>query len=227
MVKAFGIGFLARPRSQEAAEAREAPGSMLAGMGIAAAFCLVLAVVPSVFAPALRRAVAALPAARTVESTGLGAVVRLPGLQGSIAPGVIAAGVGVAALTAAALTRWRRGRRPAPVTLPLWACGADDLTARMQYTATSFAEPLQRVFGDVLRPDTDIEVTHTPESRYLADKITYRSRIADAIEERCYTPVIQAVAAAAGLMRRAHTGSVHLYLAYGALGVLIVLVVAR
>ena len=39
--------------------------------------------------------------------------------------------------------------------------------------------------------------------------------------------MIRAVAAAAGLVRRAHTGSVHLYLAYGALGVLIVLVVAR
>ena len=97
----------------------------------------------------------------------------------------------------------------------------------MQYTATSFAEPLQRVFNDVLRPDTDIEVTHAGESQYLADKIIYRTRIADAIEERLYTPVIRVVLAAAALVRRAHTGSVHLYLAYGALGVLTVLVVAR
>ncbi len=227
MVKAFGIGFLARPRSEQAARAREAPRTMLAGMAIAAAACLMLAVAPAVVAPALRRAIAALPAARTIEFTSLGAVVRLPGLPGSIAPGAIAAGVVVATLAAATLARWRSRRRPAPVTLPLWACGADDLTERMQYTATSFAEPLQRVFDDVLRPDTDIEVTHTAESRYLADKITYRTRIADAIEERCYTPVIRAVAAAADLVRRAHTGSVHLYLAYGALGVLIVLVVAR
>ncbi len=230
MVKAFGIGFLARPRCPEAAAAREATGSMLAGMAIAAAACLVLAVAPSVVAPALRRAIAALPAARTVEFTDLGAfkaVVRLPGLQGSIAPGVIAAGVGVAALAVAALARWSRGRRPAPAALPLWACGADDLTPRMQYTATSFAEPLQRIFDDVLRPDTDIEVTHAAESQYLVDKITYRTKIADAIEDRFYTPVIQVVAAAAGIVRRAHTGSVHLYLAYGALGVLIVLVVAR
>jgi formate hydrogenlyase subunit 3/multisubunit Na+/H+ antiporter MnhD subunit len=227
MVKAFGIGFLARPRSEQAARAEEAPGTMLAGMAIPAASCLLLAVAPSVIAPALRRAVAALPAVRTVEFADFGAVVRLPGLQGSIAPGVIFAGIVVAALAAAFLTRWRRRRRPVPVTLPLWACGADDLTARMQYTATSFAEPLQRVFHDVLRPDTDIEVTHSAESRYLADKITYRTSIADAIEERCYEPVIQAVTVAAGLMRRAHTGSVHLYLAYGALGVLIVLVVAR
>ncbi|OBF94728.1 hypothetical protein A5773_15395 [Mycobacterium sp. 852014-52450_SCH5900713] len=227
MVKAFGIGFLARPRSEQAAQAREAPRTMLAGMAIAAATCLVLAVTPAVVAPALRQAVAALPGTRAMEFTTLGAMVRLPGVPGSIAPGAIAVGVVVATLTAAALARWRRSRRPAPATLPLWACGADDLTARMQYTATSFAEPLQRIFDDVLRPDTDIEVTHSVESRYLADKITYRTRIADAIEERCYAPVIRAVWAAAGLVRRAHTGSVHLYLAYGALGVLIVLVVAR
>jgi hydrogenase-4 component B len=227
MVKAFGIGFLARPRSPQAAEAREAPWSMRAGMAVAAAACVLLAVVPSVVAPALRRAVGALPAARTVEFTDFGAVVRLPGLQGSIAPGVIAAGVAVGALTAAALAGWRRWRRPAPVALPLWSCGADDLTARMQYTATSFAEPLQRVFDDILRPDTDIVVTHVAESQYMAEAITYRTRIADAIEERCYAPLIRLVAAAAGMVRRAHTGSVHLYLAYGALGVLVVLVVAR
>ena len=61
----------------------------------------------------------------------------------------------------------------------------------------------------------------------MAQAVTYRAEIADAIEARAYPPVIGAVTAAAGLVRRAHTGSVHLYLAYGALGVLIVLVVAR
>jgi hypothetical protein len=159
--------------------------------------------------------------------TDFGVVVRLPGLHGSIAPAVIAAALAAAVFAAVALAQLRSRRRPQPATLPLWACGADDLTARMQYTATSFAEPLQRVFDDVLRPDTDIEITHTAESRYLAEKVTYRSSIADAIEQRLYTPVIGAVAAAAGRVARAHSGSVHLYLAYGSLGVLIVLVVAR
>ena len=74
-----------------------------------------------------------------------------------------------------------------------------------------------------------IPTSRSPTRRIaiLVEKVTYRAWIADAIEERLYTPVIRAVAAAAGLVRRAHTGSVHLYLAYGALGVLIVLVVAR
>jgi hydrogenase-4 component B len=227
MVKAFGIGFFARPRSTPAADAREAPPSMRAGMAIAAVACLILAAMPGLVAAAVHRTVATLPFARVVGFADFGALVRLPGVSGSIAPGVICAGVVVAALVASGLARLRSRRRPPPIVLPLWACGADDLTARMQYTATSFAEPLQRVFDDVLRPDTDIEVTHTAESRYIADKITYRTAITDAIEERLYTPVIAAIVAAAGLMRRAHTGSVHLYLAYGALGVLIVLVAAK
>jgi hydrogenase-4 component B len=227
MVKAFGIGFLARPRSESAADAREAPSSMLTGMTVAAAACVLLALVPVLVAPALRAVLDGLPAARAVEFTDFGVVVRLPGLSGSIAPAVIAGALVLAVLGAVGLTLLRSRRRPEPAVLPLWACGADDLTARMQYTATSFAEPLQRVFDDVLRPDTDVEVTHYAESRYMADIVTYRSRIGDAIEERLYPPVLRAVAAAAALLRRAHTGSVHLYLLYGALGVLIVLVVAR
>jgi formate hydrogenlyase subunit 3/multisubunit Na+/H+ antiporter MnhD subunit len=227
MVKAFGIGFLARPRSEPAGEAREAPGGMLAGMATAAGVCVVLALVPSVVASLLRRVLATLPAANLLAFNDFGAVIRLPGVTGSIAPGLIAAALVAAVVVAVVLAQWRSRRRPQSVALPLWACGAEELTARMQYTATSFAEPLQRVFDDVLRPDTDIEVTHLDESRYMAEAVTYRARIADAIEDRLYAPVVAAIGAAAGLMRRAHTGSVHLYLAYGAIGVLIVLVVAR
>ncbi|MGV0792042.1 proton-conducting transporter transmembrane domain-containing protein [Mycolicibacterium sp. XJ1819] len=227
MVKAFGIGFLARPRSAPAAEATESPRSMVAGMTIAAVACALLGVLPGLIAPALRRVLDTLPAAQTVGFTEFGTVIRLPGLSGSIAPAVIAATLVIAILAVVLASQWRRHRRPAPETLPLWACGAGDLTARMQYTATSFAEPLQRVFDDVLRPDTDVEVTPAAESRYMADRVTYRNRIGDAIEERLYTPVVRALAAAAEVMRRAHTGSVHLYLAYGALGVLIILVVAK
>ena len=117
--------------------------------------------------------------------------------------------------------------RPSPATVGLWACGADDLSPRMQYTATSFAQPLRQVFDDVLRTDTDVEVTRQAASSYVVERIAYQARIADVIEDRWYAPVLRAVAAAAQLVRRAHTGSVHLYLAYGAVGVLIALLVAR
>lgn len=227
MVKAFGVGFLARPRSAPASAAVEAPWSMRAGMVVSACACAIFAVVPAVVAPALQRVLADLPAAQRVPFTTLGTSVHLPGLSGSISPLGVAAGIAVAAVAAIIAAGCRRQRRPAPETLPLWACGADQPDARMQYTATSFAEPLQRVFDDVLRPDTDIEITHHAESRYLVEKVAYRARIADTVEDRLYRPVTRTIRRAALMVARAHTGSVHLYLAYGAVGVLIVLVVSR
>ena len=67
---------------------------MLAGMTIAAVGCVVLAVAPWWWRPCCGERLPTLPAARTVAFTDFGAVVRLPGLPGSIAPGVIAAGTG-------------------------------------------------------------------------------------------------------------------------------------
>jgi hypothetical protein len=97
----------------------------------------------------------------------------------------------------------------------------------MQYTATSFAEPLQRVFDDVLRPDTDVAVTHVAESRYLIERITFHTAQVDAVEQRLYWPVVRGVAAVARGVRRVHTGSIHLYLLFGALGLLVAIVVGR
>ena len=226
MVKAFGVGFLARARSGEAAQAREASASMLAGMGLAALACTVLAVAPLVVAGGLVRVLGQLPG-HGGDVTHLGARLRLPGVAGSISPGWLSVAMIVAVIAALGLTRWGARRRPATVRTPLWACGADVLTPRMQYTATSFAEPLQRVFDDVLRPDTDIEISHAVESRYLVEKVTFRAQLTDTIEQRLYLPVLAAVHTWAGWVRRAHSGSVHVYLGYGAIGLLIVLMVAR
>ena len=228
MVKAFGVGFLARPRSAAAQAAREAPASMLAGMTLAAAACTVFALAPAALSPILRRVLASLPSVSGRQAgPALGTYLRLPGIAGSMSPGLIAAALFIAVLAALGLGRWGARRRPAAAEVPLWACGADSLSSRMQYTATSFAEPLQRVFDNVLKPETDVEVTHFAESQYLVEKVTYRTLQADPVEQRLYTPVVTAVTTWAQWVRRAHPGSVHLYLAYGALGLLIVLVISR
>jgi len=228
MVKAFGVGFLARPRSAAAEAAREAPPSMLAGMTLAAAACMVFAVAPVLLGPTLERVLAVLPTlGGSAEGLRLGTILRLPGFAGSISPGVLAAALVIAVLISLGIACWGARHRPPAMVTPLWACGADGLSPRMQYTATSFAEPLQRVFDDILRPDTDVEVTHFAESQYLIEKVTYRARLDDPVEQRFYVPVVHAVATWAQWVRRAHNGSIHLYLSYGALWMLIVLLVAR
>ncbi|WP_232022092.1 proton-conducting transporter membrane subunit [Mycobacterium basiliense] len=227
MVKAFGTGFLARPRSEAAQLAREAPVSMLIGMAVAAIGCAVVAIAPFVTTATLQSVLDTLPASSNAELTDLGVVLRLPGIDGSISPTLLAAALAAAMLIVVVLARWGVRHRPSTVTAPLWACGADELTPRMQYTATSFAQPLQRVFDDLLRPDTGIEVTHLEGTRYHIDKIAYRAEVTDAVEQRLYAPALRALSWCAQAIRFAHNGSVHLYLGYGALGVLIVLVVAR
>lgn len=224
-VKAFGIGFLARPRSDGAAQATEAPASMLAGMGLAGAASAVLALAPGTVLPALARA-----AGMTTGSPVSGLVtLRLSGIAGEVSPLLLALALLAAMIAAAGWLRAlpaRRARRAAR----LWDCGAGPLTARMEYTATSFAEPLQRVFDDVLAPETDIDVTHLDEARYLVKAVAYRRRVPDRIEHRLYRPVLAAVGAWGAAGRRLAPGSVHRYLGYGfyaVTGLLIVLAVTR
>jgi len=227
-VKAFGTGFLAKPRSAGAAAAHESPGSMLAGMGLAGAACAILALVPGAVLPAIGRAVAA---AEVAAASGAGGVVtlRLDGLAGEVSPLLLTVALLIVMVAAAAWLRAlpaRSARRKAR----LWDCGGGPLTARMEYTATSFAEPLQRVFDDVLAPETDLDVTHHDEARYLVASAEYRGRVPDRIERRLYEPVLRAVGAWGDAARRLAPGSVHRYLGYGfyaVAGLLIVLAVTR
>ncbi|MEV4355476.1 proton-conducting transporter membrane subunit [Nonomuraea sp. NPDC049625] len=226
-VKAFGIGFLARPRSPGAERAAESPATMLAGMGATAACCAVLALAPAVVLPALSAAVTVvLPGQPAVSGR---VALHLNGVMGTISPALITiALVAAVALVPAALrlVAGRRARRRAR----LWDCGAGPMTARMEYTATSFAEPLQRVFDNVLAPERDVHVTPAKESAYLVARVRFQARIPDRVEHRLYQPVLAAMEALGGSTRKLANGSVHRYLAYGfyaLIGALIVLAVIR
>ena len=94
----------------------------------------------------------------------------------------------------------------------------------MQYTATSFAEPLQRVFEDVLRPDRDLDVSHLAESRYFEDAVRYHTRIDDAVERGAYRPLTVLTARWGELARRAQNGSMHRYVGYGFAALVLLLV---
>lgn len=211
-VTAFGVGFLARPRSAAAGGAVESPRPMLVGMGLAGAACVLLAVVPTLVLPGLAGAAAA--ATGTAPAVRGAVTIQLVGVAGALSPPLLAAALAVAVALVATLLRLRTTRR-ARRAARLWDCGGGPLTERMEYTATSFAEPLQRVFDDVLQPVQDVDVTHHRESRYLVAAVAYRRRVPDRVERRLYAPVLAAAAAWGRAGRRLATGSVHRYLGYG------------
>ena len=124
--------------------------------------------------------------------------IRLVGVAGSLSPLMltIALVIGLAATLAGVPGRWRPAGRPARRGSGTAAPGP--LSARMEYTATSFAEPLQRVFDDVLQAEQDVDVTHAEESSYLVQTIEYRRRVPDRIERRLYEPVLAASRRGAG-----------------------------
>ncbi|MEU8223684.1 proton-conducting transporter membrane subunit [Kribbella sp. NPDC048915] len=220
-VKAFGVGFLARPRSARAADAKESPLSMRVAMILAAAGCAALAIVPAAAGPALTAVLQELPTVRDgVPIHGL-VILRLTDLQGQMSPFLILTGLLLAAVLAVALVRSGLPRRRSLV----WGCGGTRLDPRMEYTATSFAEPLTRVFDDVLRPESDVDVTHHEESQYLVRGVKYRQRVDDRVEQLLYPPVIAGGNKFGSTLSRLQNGSLHRYLALGLVGLIVVLVV--
>jgi hydrogenase-4 component B len=228
-VKALGVGFFARPRSDAAAAARESPPGMLAAMGVLAAACIGLALAPTALGPVLSRAVGT--AIHTPANVvGGGVSLHLAGIASTMSPLLTAVALAVAVVASAALIRLVTTRVTRRRAVALWDCGAGPPTPRMQYTATSFAEPLQRVFDDVLAPETDVDVTPHAESAYLVARVAYQARVPDRVEHALYAPVIAAARRVGRLGPVLANGSVHRYLAYGFFGItglLLILAVTR
>lgn len=84
-VKAFGVGFLAKPRSAGPASARESPVAMLAGMGLAGFACVLLALLPTLVLPAIGVATAVALGAGGPAVYGQ-LTLRLAGVTGALSP---------------------------------------------------------------------------------------------------------------------------------------------
>jgi hydrogenase-4 component B len=220
-VKVFGIGFLALPRSDRAADAHDAPGSMLVPQALLAVLCIGLGVFPGVVLSALGGVLASLPGLQPAARIGWG----LAGMRSPVGSfdHVVPAMFGVAllgAVTAAGLLAARTGLRIRRV--PTWGCGGE-LSARTEYTATAFSKPLMMIFRAVYRPTRQVEAL-AEVSPYFPQEVRYRSEIEPTFERYLYDPLLRMVLRVANGMKVLQAGSLHAYLAYVlVLGVLLLL----
>jgi hydrogenase-4 component B len=214
-VKAFGITFLALPRSEEAERAQEVPLSMKSGMAILAMACVLLGLGATWFLPIFDNI--------TQQSMGVaigkdlvaghGFVLTAGSVQaGSVSTVVIA--VMLAALGIVPLVLWHfLGRTSKRTVGPAWDCGLPGLTAENEYTATAFSKPLRMIFAALFRPHREIQAEYEI-SPYYPKSIRFESEIEPTFETKIYRPLSNGILWAASRMRWMQSGSIHLYLAY-------------
>ncbi len=226
-VKAFGISFLAIPRSKAAEDAHECPGSMRFGMIAFALVCVLLGVLPFLITPLISRAIAELPG---IDSAGvnfhLGLSLDVPGQASRISPTALAlllAIVGAALPLVVRLSGSNRGFRVGES----WGCGRIGQTPRMEYTSSAFAEPLRRVFGALYRPTQDVMIDYHPDSKYFIQSIQYRSQVRTWFEGLLYRPLINLTQRLGKSGRWIQSGSIHWYVGYIFLALLVFLLLTR
>jgi hydrogenase-4 component B len=212
--KVCGVVFLGEPRSPQAAQAHEAGPAMRWTMGLLAVFCVLIGLAGPL---ALRGAA---PAA--VVAAGLPPWVWQAGLRAAARPltGVsLAAAVLLLLVLALALIRRNRLIRQGRTVGVTWDCGYTAPTPRMQYTASSFAQPLLGSFGMLLQtrrrgalpqglfPSAAALHTHTPE--------LFRRRV--------FGPLFRTVRRNLARLRWLQHGRVQLYVLYIAAALLALL----
>ena len=212
-VKAFGITFLALPRSAAAAAAHEVPVTMRAAMTATALACAALALGAPWLVPALVRVGATLvPAAPpvtldtwlTLDVSGDFARLSMPAVALALAAGVLLPLVLLVVVRA----------RPRARRYETWSCGRLLQTARMEYTAIAFADPFTRVFDFFYRPARRLDVDRHPESRFFVRRIRYESPTRFIMDEWLYRPLGRLLRATTRRAAVVQSGSPNLYLAY-------------
>jgi hydrogenase-4 component B len=212
-VKAFGITFLALPRSEAATTAHEATPAMQAAMLGLALACVALGLGPTLVVPVIGGIAAGLlgaapplawGSATTLEVSGSFARLSTVAIAGAV---VVGAAAPALALAVGGISRRRR-------LYETWGCGRMLQTARMEYTAAAFADPFKRVFRFFYRPVRRLDIDVHPESRFFVRRMEYANPVRSLFEEWLYRPALSVLRAVVAGVHHLQSGSASAYLTY-------------
>ena len=214
-VKVYGVAFLGQARSRPVRRAREVTLGMRIGQGWLAALCLALGVLPTVVVGALNGIPQQLLGQGLTQSTAHGWLWLTPVSADTAsysAPFVL---IGLMLAWWLASTVLRRGAVRKVRRCDAWDCGFAPPNARMQYTATAFAQPIRRVFGVLFEIKEGVSQGEDGRERHSL-------HVNDRIWGRIYLPIVRATNAAARRTTLIQSGNVRIYLGWS-LGTLVVL----
>jgi formate hydrogenlyase subunit 3/multisubunit Na+/H+ antiporter MnhD subunit len=213
--KAFGVVFLGEPRSEHAAHAHEAGAAMRWPMALLAIGCALIGLcAPFVVRPLAN--VLPLVSGLAPETIGEKLADAADPLRFVIAGSVVFL-VLVAGL---AWARRRLLKRRTVAEAVTWDCGYAQPSARMQYTASSFAQPLTALFAPLLRTRRTLAA---PEG-YFPRAASLSTATPDAARVALYEPAFSGVGWVLARMRWLQQGRIQLYVLYIALTLLVLLV---
>jgi formate hydrogenlyase subunit 3/multisubunit Na+/H+ antiporter MnhD subunit len=215
-VRFFGTVFLGRRRDAVADKAHDPGLAMLLPLAVLAALCVLVGALPSAVVEPLARVAAWLSG--TADELGPAAgdgrfpALALQTLSDPLAiySGIVAllalvalAGVIVGVIGALSPTASRRG--------PAWDCGFPDPAPSTQYTASSFAQPLRRIFGTHILSVRD-GVTMPPAG--ATSPAVFRPTLSDPAWRWAADPLIGVVRAIADRLNRTQFLPIRIYLAF-------------
>ncbi len=218
-VKAYGIGFLARPRTQAAADAHEAGPAMRAAMVLGAVLVVGMGLVPGPLSQALARAVSA-GGVSVTGGTGL-MLNAVDVVLNPLALTLLTLAILVPLVAANAVLARRHPRRDVDLA---WGCGGERTSPRMEYNATSYSEPLVRVFRSSLQASQLVDVVRHDASPLLVEQMTFTQETGDVIEDRLYLPAARWAGRLGDLARGVQNGSIHRYVGFSFAALVLVLV---
>ena len=190
-VKAFGVSFLGRPRTPAAAQAKETDTNSLAAMYFLAALCLVAGILPGLFIDALAPVTKSLVGVSMPYQAGVEWLSIVPIAESRSSYNGLLVFIFVlmsGSITAFAIHRLASNRlRRAPA----WDCGYPDASPATQYTASSFAQPIRRVYGATVFRAREVGEMPPPGSTAPA---RFHVDLRDLIWDFAYAPIAIGIA---------------------------------
>ena len=215
-VKVYGIAFLGQARSRHVRRARPGPWGIRAGQGLLAVLCVLLGLFPTLVIGLIDAVPRQLLGGGLPDAGSRGWLWLVPNAfeTASYSPPLVTVLlVAIAVVVAWGLRRVgvRRVRR-----CDAWDCGFAPPTARMQYTATAFAQPVRRVFALLFRVEEGQVAREDGGTRH-------QIKIGDRSWDALYLPLARLVEAAARRVVRLQSGNVRDYLGWTLVTLLVLL----
>ncbi|HLJ10939.1 MAG TPA: proton-conducting transporter membrane subunit [Planctomycetaceae bacterium] len=215
-----GIAFLGQPRSEQAASVKPVAPLMQAPLWLLAAACLAA----GMFSPQIMTVLAPVVTSVThMKSADVGRYLvsgTNPTPARELLEGVVTAtGCLIALAIVLAVVRWRllKGREVAESGT--WGCGFYKPEASMQYTGSSFAQPLVDLVRPLLRTRKHIV---RPRGLFAHAALLWTAT-PDMNRELIYAPIFRGIGNLISRLRWLQHGRLHLYVLYVAITIVVLL----